>query len=212
MHLSIVLFLSVLSTVLPTIYAAPYQHTDLSLQRRTTYTIDDKSAVTGQQLSAESHGKSTVYRLTKWDTQTDPGMVLKKYSVLSLKENEIDCLEAVGQLVAFDKKQNIVVMKEVKGRTLTQVLASVSDKAERKKAVAQWQEKVAKVAAQIAKDKKIYHNDLNEDNVIISDKNEITLIDWDLCAKKGTSNFIDDAAKIQEHLKTVWDSSGTKKP
>lgn len=181
MHLFIVLFLSVLSSLLSTIYAAPYQH---PLYRHITYNIQGKSAVTGKQLSDKEHTKSTVYRLGEssmllwssalqtrlicnlcclpldtWDNISNPGYVLKKYNTQSkthVVNNEIYCLEAVGQLVAHDEDQKIIIMKEAEGETLMKVLTPFKG-AEWKTKVNQWRTDVAKVVADIAEKNGVFN-------------------------------------------------------
>ncbi|KAF9068164.1 hypothetical protein BDP27DRAFT_1422199 [Rhodocollybia butyracea] len=206
--LSIALSLFVLSTVLPTIYAAPCQKEGCSLHHAThipagtTLTIDSKVAVIGAQLTTPADDKlCTVYRLASWDGKKNPtpGYVVKIFDLKSITKEEIEGLKRVGQYIAVDEKQKALVMREAQGETLDKLLAKhrILDKELHEK----WIPKIAAEAAHIAKHCGIYHSDLNDGNIVIDMKTEkVTLIDWEYYIKDGDKGFMSDVEDIKEYL------------
>ncbi|KAF9063238.1 hypothetical protein BDP27DRAFT_1427046 [Rhodocollybia butyracea] len=214
---TITLSVFALLALLPTIYAAPCQTDCSRLQRRATFTIDGKVAVTGAQLTPPSHDKSTVYRLASWDGKANPGYVIKIYKTGALKQVEIEGLKLVDQFVAVDEKEKAIVMHEAEGVTLKKLLEEhPSGGAELLK---KWKPEIAEEAARIAKAHGIYHIDLNKDNIVIDLKTgKITLVDWEHYYLRGHPGFKDDAASIQRDLDVVLStpsspasSTGSKK-
>ncbi|KAJ3516927.1 hypothetical protein NLJ89_g830 [Agrocybe chaxingu] len=200
-------------STLTTAYAIPFRSDYIEFDRRApnTVTVNGKVAELGARLSSSSHDKSTVWRLNKWDGKTNPGYVLKKYTNHIEKdrfEDEVYGLEAVDQFIAFDLAARVLVMKEVKGRTLAEMTAELPHD-QRRNFLNKWRPKVAEAAAAIAKSKNIYHGDMNMDSIIIDGSNNIQFIDWEYFAKWNTPGFLSDKGKIEEKLKMAWDSTAT---
>ncbi|KAF9068169.1 hypothetical protein BDP27DRAFT_1422204 [Rhodocollybia butyracea] len=222
---SFALSLYALSTVLPTIYAAPFQHTYFSLQRRaaTTLTIDGNIAVIGAQLTPPENEYCPVYELghldsaffietlltdyfnrsllDSWNGKENPGYVIKIFKRKRLNQKEIEGLKLVHQFIAMDEKEKAVVMLEAPGKTLAKLLEGHPNE----KAVwKQWIPKIAEEAARIAKTYGVYHTDLNAGNIVIDTKTDkVTLIDWEYYLKSDDPKLT-DAAVIQNYLEEFW--------
>jgi len=206
-------------SVLATVGAAPVGSSYMTLDRRAppkahavgdTITISDHVAVLGIQLSPKAHGKSTVSRVAIWDGHENPGYVLKTYHRGNVLTGEVEGLKAVHQLIAADHKS--VVMKEVKGRTFSEMEKEADlVPGGRKKLYEEWKPKIAQALAKIAMENHILHDDNNSGNIIIDGQN-IQFVDWEHTVKKGMERFTTDVATIMRDLDVVLSSSPRAKP
>ncbi|KAJ3506141.1 hypothetical protein NLJ89_g7030 [Agrocybe chaxingu] len=134
----------------------------------------------------------------------NPGYVLKEYNSKTVKiGREVHALDDLGQLIASDPAARVLVMKEVRGKTLAKMAEDLTP--DREKWKGEWKPKVAAAAAAIAKSKDLYHMDLNLDNIVI-DGSKIQFIDWELYWERVQGGFTDDKEKIERDLQTVWDT------
>lgn len=200
-------------SALATAYAVPVRPNYTTLDRRAqSVTIGGKVAELGQQISPPLHDKSTVYRLSKWDGIANPGYVIKIYQTPghNVDDKEIKGLKAVGQFIAA--AGDTVVMKEVKGISLAQMMADIPNP--RKAFVDHWKPIVAAAAADIAKAKGMLHGDLNMNNIMVNG-DHVQFIDWEHFFEKDANivhdknGFTDDKNKIAAKLDIVWDPTAT---
>lgn len=190
--------------------ALPVPSESITLAPRNNVKVDigGKVAELGKQLSHADHSKATVHQLTKWDGKSNPGAVIKTYSAFghNVGSKEIEGLKAAGQYIHHDGKH--VVMKEIKGRPLADLVADVPRKnGQRKEYIDKMKDTVAAHAAHMAETKGILHGDLNLNNVMVH-KGNIQLVDWEHHVKKGEPGFTHDKEKIKHHV-DLWDSDQT---
>jgi len=97
-------------------------------------------------------------------------------------------------------------MKEVPGKTLSEMVAA-EPVGQRQQFVHDWETKVAAAAADIAVTNKVYHGDLNMNNVIV-DGDKVQFIDWEHFTQPGEPGFTTDKNEILKTLE-LWDSTAT---
>ncbi|KAF9066199.1 hypothetical protein BDP27DRAFT_1424090 [Rhodocollybia butyracea] len=195
---SITLF--ALSTILPTLYAAPWQYTDSSLQRRAeTIIVEGHTAVIGDKIGLPSSSSCAVHRITSWDGEDNPGYVIKKFGSMSFGQKEIEGLKSVHQYIASDERESVIVMREAKGKTLKELLKGhVNDRVQY---LQKWIPKIAAETARIATMDGIV---LEIDEKTGVETGVVTLIDWENYVISGQYGFTEDAEDIQKKLRRSW--------
>ncbi|KAG6815920.1 hypothetical protein H0H87_010282 [Tephrocybe sp. NHM501043] len=120
-----------------------------------------------------------------------------------VSDKEVNGLKAVGQFIAVEEAN--VVMKEVIGTTLAEMMAKKTTRAQQEEFLLEWKPRVAQAAAKIAQEKGIFHIDLGLNNVIIDKDEQVHLIDWENYAtKKDKDLFKDNPKKIEEGNLYLW--------